>query len=77
MRGAYVWSQAYVPINTIVDVTIFLPKPLRKLSGLITCRMRAQRVESAIRKKTGIAFSTLGKDFALKTAARRPTKTRK
>jgi hypothetical protein len=70
LRGAYVLSAICLPVETVIEMEILLPRSLRKPNLLIVGKVRIQRVERASRKKLGTRFSAVASGFAVRTSSR-------
>jgi hypothetical protein len=70
LRGAYVLSANCLPVDTVIEMEILLPRSLRKPNLLIVGKVRIQRVERASRKKLGTGFSAVASGFAVRTSSR-------
>jgi hypothetical protein len=70
LRGGYVFSEICLPVDTVIEMEILLPRSLRKPNLLIVGTVRIQRVERASRKKPGTGFSAVASGFAVRTSSR-------
>jgi hypothetical protein len=70
LRGGYVFSAICLPVDTVIEMEILLPRSLRKPNLLIVGTVRIQRVERAARKKPGTGFSAVASGFAVRTSSR-------
>jgi PilZ domain len=71
LRGAYVSSATCPPVDTVVEMEIFLPQPLPRPSLLVVGRLRTRRIENLPKGLKGIGFAAVGRGFVVSLSSRR------